>query len=257
MRRRNVLQVGAALATLPLAGCSQGHPPPSHPQPMAPSGRPVAEPGAASSGAPPPTRDGDSPPQAEPSPTPDAAKPQAPVTAAEPSKGDMARVIARVGKNHGHVFTVALADVLAGAEKTYELPGASHPHSVTLSAEHMATLRKTEILRTRSTENSGHSHRLWVRCAPAVDPPEWVSACKAEFTGRDEHELVIPVADLASTAERTYDVQGIAGHAHQLTITPADFEQLRKGGPVTRHTSRLAEDAHMHQVTIEVLKRKG
>lgn len=172
-------------------------------------------------------------------------------------RAELVRAVARVGKNHGHVFTVAFADVTAGAEKTYDLTGASpHAHAVTLSAENLRTLRDGQILRVRSTEGNGHSHRLWVRCAPAVDPPEWVSACQGTFTGKDEHEIVIPAADLASTSDRTYDVQGIAGHTHQLTITAADFEKLRKGGPVTRQTSRLGDDSHMHQVTVERL-RKG
>jgi hypothetical protein len=173
-------------------------------------------------------------------------------------KVDLTRVVARVGKNHGHVFTVAMADVVAGTGKTYDLTGTSpHPHAMTLTAEHMKLLQTGEILRVRSTEENAHSHRLWVRCAPAVDPPEWVTACKASFTGKDEHEIVLPEADLASTTDRTYDVQGIAGHNHQLIVTAADFETLRKGGPVTRHTSRLADDSHMHQVTIERIARKG
>ncbi len=206
MRRRRVLQAGAAAAAVPLVGA--------------------------------------------------AATAQAePVTAARPA---MTRVIARVGKNHGHAFTVPLADVLAGAERTYDLGGtAPHPHAVTLSTDHMATLKSEQILRIRSTENSNHSHRLWVRCAPSIDPPEWVSACKATFTGKDEHEIVIPEVDLASTIDRTYGVQGIAGHNHQLTITATDFETLRKGYPVSRHTSRLDDDAHMHGVTVEVIKRKA
>lgn len=176
--------------------------------------------------------------------------------AAEPAPGELTRVVARVGRNHGHLFTVDFADVVAGVERTYDLTGsAGHPHAVTLSPEHMATLRTGAIVRARSSEVSGHAHRLWVRCAPPTDPPEWVTACKATFTGRDEHEIVIPNADLASTTDRSYDVQGIAGHAHQLTLTAADFDKLRRGGPVTRPTSRLEGDAHLHTVTIEVLRK--
>jgi hypothetical protein len=199
-----------------------------------------------------------SPPAAAPPPAasaPPAEQAPAPPPPAAPPF-ELARVIARVGKNHGHLFTVALADVMSGAEKTYDLTGSSHPHKVTLSPDHMATLRTGAILRVKSTLDSNHAHRLWVRCAPPTDPPEWVTTCKASFTGKDEHELVIPAADLASTTDRTYDVQGIAGHAHSLTLTAANFETLRKGGPVTTHTSRLEDDAHMHQATVEVL-RKG
>jgi len=179
------------------------------------------------------------------------------VASAQP-RADLTRAIARVGKNHGHVFTVAMADVVAGVDKTYDLTGSSpHAHAITLTAAHMALLGTGEILRVRSTEGNAHSHRLWVRCAPAVDPPAWVTACKASFTGKDEHEIVLPEAELASTTDRTYDVQGLAGHNHQLVVTASDFETLRKGFPVTRHTTRLPEDSHMHQVTIERIQRKG
>jgi hypothetical protein len=150
---------------------------------------------------------------------------------------------------------VPVADVIAGKEVTYSLPG-PHEHAITLSADDLTVIRRGEILRVRSTEANNHKHRLWVRSAPAVDPPEWISACKATFTGKDEHELVVPEADLASTVERSYDVQGIAGHAHTVTLGPADFDKLRKGGPVTVHTSREVSDVHLHTVTVEVLKRR-
>ena len=116
IRRRDVLQIGGALATLSLTGCAGGRPEPASPS-ASPAG--VAEPGARIPEAPPAaTPTGGAPPQVNPGPASDAAKPQAPATGAEPPKVDLARVIARVGKNHGHVLTVALADVLAGAEKT-------------------------------------------------------------------------------------------------------------------------------------------
>jgi hypothetical protein len=188
---------------------------------------------------------------------PSTPPPGKPVPRPAPKAG-LTRVVGRVGKNHGHVFEVPFADVVAGAQRTYDLTGtASHPHAITLLPDQMALLASGEIVRARSTEASNHGHRLWVRCSPQVDPPEWISACKATFTGKDEHEIVIPVVDLASTTDRTYDVQGIAGHNHQLTLTASDFETLRKGFPVSRHTSRLADDSHMHGVTVEVHKTKS
>ncbi len=193
------------------------------------------------------------PPSASAAPPASAAPAPASPPAAPPV--ELARVLARVGKNHGHSFTVPVADVLAGKEVRYSLSG-PHEHFISLGPEDLQVLQRGEILRVRSTEANNHKHRLWLRGAPAVDPPEWISACKATFTGKDEHELVIPAADLASTVERTYDVQGIAGHAHQVTLAPADFDKLRRGGPVTVHTSREVEDVHLHTVTIEVLARR-
>jgi len=260
MRRRRVLQAGAALAMLPLSGCTKG---PLHPESpsrdLAGEGDRDAVNGTAVRSPSPEERTAGPPRQASaPAPSAGPAKPDTSGAPVEPARSDLSRVIARVGKNHGHVFVVAIADVQAGVDKIYDLSGkAAHPHAVTLTAEQMRALRTGEVLRVRSSESSLHSHRLWVRCAPAMDPPEWVTACKASFTGKDEHELVIPAADLASTEERTYDVQGIAGHSHQLTISAADFETLRKGGPLTRHTSRLSDDSHMHQVAIERLRQRS
>jgi hypothetical protein len=156
-----------------------------------------------------------------------------------------------VGKNHGHVFVVTLAEVLAGAEKTYLIAGTSkHPHAVTLTSDHMKTLLTGELLRTTSTQGLTHTHRVHVRCAPAEDPPDWVTVCSAEFTGKDEHEVVITAADMASGTDKTYDIRGLAGHAHTLTLTAADFQKLKKEGAVSIQTSRLEEDAHMHVVII-------
>lgn len=181
-----------------------------------------------------------------------SADPPVDAAAKEPAKEPFSRVVARVGRNHGHVLTVAFADVAAGVEKSYDLAGsAGHPHTVTLSPDDMKSLLAGQIFRAKSTRDKQHAHRVLVQCAPAVDPPEWVSACEATFSGKDEHELVIPAADVAAQSEKTYDVQGIAGHAHQITLTPADFQKLVKGEALSIVTSRLAEDAHLHVVFIQ------
>src|SRR3569832_1243378 len=91
-----------------------------------------------------------------------AALPLGETAHAEPAPPSLTRVIARIGKNHGHVFVVAMADVQAGVDKTYDLAGtAAHPHAVTITAEQMRTLQTGVVLRVKSTENSNHAHRLW------------------------------------------------------------------------------------------------
>lgn len=245
MHRRRVLQIGAAAATLPLAGCGA---PPEEPKtaaaaPPAPSAAPAPPATAApsaDSGAPPAP---DAPPAGSAAPAADEEK---------PPESQFSRVIARVGKNHGHVLTVTFEDVKAGVEKTYEMRGKSnHPHQLTLTADDMKALLGGKLLRTQSNKGLSHVHRVIVRCAPPVDPPEWVSACKVEFSGQDEHELIIPAADMAAKADRTYDVQGLAGHPHQVTLTAADFEKLAKGEGVSLKTSRDEKDAHLHVVFIQ------
>lgn len=244
MQRRRVLQIGAALAALPLTGCGAPAPEPKV------EGATTPDPGA--HGAPPVTLATKTP---DPAPTVAAPDDKTPPPAKDPAaaeapKPTFSRVIGKVGKNHGHVLTIPFADVQAGAEKVYDIGAASgHPHTVTLSADDMKTLLTGQNLRTKSSKDRQHQHRILVKCAPAVDPPEWINVVTTEFSGKDEHELVVTAADLAARVEKTYDVQGIAGHAHQVTISAADFEKLAKAGNTKMFTSR-AEDGHDHLAVI-------
>lgn len=251
MHRRQALQIAAAAAALPLTGCgaTSSRPAPGQTTP------PTTASGKSAAPTPEPT----APPSATAASTPVASPEPATNTepAVKPPEPSYSRVVCRVGKNHGHVFVVTLADVLAGVEKTYSITGtAKHPHSVTLTSEEMKTLLKGELLRTKSTQGLTHTHRVHVRCAPAEDPPEWVTVCAAEFSGKDEHEVVITAADMASGQDKTYDVQGLAGHPHALTLTAADFQKLKKEGAISIQTSRLEEDSHMHVVIIRYPPRK-
>ncbi|TKC99576.1 hypothetical protein [Polyangium fumosum] len=166
------------------------------------------------------------------------------------------RLVARIGRNHGHAFTIVAADVLAGVDKTYDLTGTSgHPHTVTVTAADFKRIGAGQIVRLASSREGGHIHRLFLECAPAVDPPERVNACEIEVAGKDEHEFVIPDAHVKAKVERTYDIQGLAGHVHSVTITAADFEDLLRGKQVKLPSSR-GTDGHNHLVFIRY-PRKG
>lgn len=246
MQRRRVLQIGAALAALPLTGCGAPTPDPKI------EGTGAVTPDPANHGAPAPTVATKTPDPAPTAAAPDdkTAPPAKDPVAVEAPKPTFSRVIGKIGKNHGHVLTIAFADVQAGTEKVYEIGAASgHPHTVTLSPDNMKTLLTGQNLRTTSSKDRQHQHRILVKCAPAVDPPEWINAVTTEFSGKDEHELVVTAADLAAKVEKTYDVQGIAGHAHQVTISAADFEKLAKAGNTKMFTSR-ADDGHDHLAVI-------
>jgi hypothetical protein len=250
MHRRRVLEMGAVAAVLPFAGCAAG---PAGPTPAGPSAAPnkgEAPGGAAKVGEAGAAPSADSGPSPAPAETATSAA-QDPPKAAEPPPPALSRVIARVGKNHGHELQIPFADVLAGAEKKYEMAGSSgHRHSVTLSAADMKSLLAGQVLRTQSSKGL-HAHRVVVRCAPPVDPPEWVSVCSAEFSGKDEHEVIIPAADMAAKVTRSYEVQGLAGHSHTIEVTAADFQKLEKGEGVSVRTSRDETDAHLHVVFVQ------
>ncbi|MEP7126938.1 MAG: hypothetical protein ABJE95_38760 [Byssovorax sp.] len=156
------------------------------------------------------------------------------------------RIVARVGQNHGHVFVVSAADVTAGVDRTYDLTGtAGHGHSVTLVAEHWTRLRGGENVRISSTRE-GHQHRLLIKCAPAVDPPEATNVCQIEIGGKDDHELIITEADVRARVEKSYEMQGIAIHSHAVKLTAADFEKLTRGEQL--NITSGPGDGHSHVI---------
>lgn len=247
MDRRQVLQLGAALTTLPLTGCGANELTPE-PVPAPRADAPAGDKPAVVTPDTTATAGHTTPPPEPVDKGTDA--PAAPAKEEAPSS-PFSRVVSRVGRNHGHVLMVSLEDVMAGAEKTYDLTGtSSHSHAVTLSADDMKSLLAGNIVRSKSTRY-GHTHYVMVRCAPPVDPPEWVNVCKFSSSGKDEHEIVVTAADMDAKVEKTYDVQGLAGHKHEVTLTTADFERLLKGGPVTHQTTRDPGDSHLHTMTIE------
>ncbi|MDC3953050.1 hypothetical protein [Polyangium jinanense] len=210
MKRRGVLKAGVALAVTPLSFLREGHACDGHGN-------------------------------WETSPPPEKTAEKAPVCE---------RLVARIGRNHGHAFTITIADVLAGVDKTFDLTGTSgHRHTITVTAADFKKIGAGQIVRLASTREGGHIHRLFLECAPAVDPPERVNACEIEVAGKDEHEFVLPDAHVKAKVERTYNIQGLAGHEHSVTVTAADFEDLLRGKQVKIPSSR-GTDGHNHLVFI-------
>lgn len=74
-------------------------------------------------------------------------------------------VNALIGGNHGHTITVSADDVAAGVEKTYQIQGSSlHPHTVTVTANHFATLKTTGSVTVTSSLDDNHTHPVTVTC---------------------------------------------------------------------------------------------
>jgi hypothetical protein len=75
-----------------------------------------------------------------------------------------------IGTNHPqpHTLMVPAADITAGTEKMYNIQGESaHPHTVTLTAAHFATLAGGGSVTVTSTSNGtpAHTHMVTVSCA--------------------------------------------------------------------------------------------
>ncbi len=67
--------------------------------------------------------------------------------------------------NHGHTLVVSLADVNAGADKTYDITGTSaHAHSVTITAADFTMIKAGTTRMVVSTSGGGHTHPVNVMC---------------------------------------------------------------------------------------------
>ena len=75
-----------------------------------------------------------------------------------------------IGSNHAqgaHSMQVTEADVNAGADKDYDITGASmHSHTVTVTAANFATLAAQGggTIMVTSTDGGGHTHNITVNC---------------------------------------------------------------------------------------------
>jgi len=168
------------------------------------------------------------------------------------------RMDGRISQNHGHVFAIALADVDAAVDRTFDLSGASgHKHEVTLTRAHFLELQRGTIVRLASTAYASHLHRIYARVRPEVLPPEETSVCDVLIGGKDDHELIIPRSHLEGDVDRTYDIQANSPHTHSLVVKGGDFARLRKGERVIVKTGAGAEDGHTHVVFITHGKAGG
>lgn len=173
--------------------------------------------------------------------------PGAPVPPPSPLRMD-----ARISRNHGHVFAIAIADVDRAVDRTFDLSGTSgHLHEVTFTRAHFMELQQGKIVRLASTTTGGHLHRIYARVRPEVLPPDETSVCDVVIGGKDDHELIIPRSHLEGDVDRTYDIQANSPHTHQVVVKGSDFARLRKGEQViVKSGPAAAEGGHTHVVYI-------
>ncbi|HXD06615.1 MAG TPA: hypothetical protein VN680_11225 [Burkholderiaceae bacterium] len=89
--------------------------------------------------------------------------------------------------------------------------------------------------------------------APAASSPEALSCGAASIGGNHGHVLSIPQADLSSTVNMTYNIEGSADHNHTVTLTPEQLQQIKAKNSVTVvSTVGGSADfpAHSHPVTL-------
>lgn len=74
------------------------------------------------------------------------------------------------------------------------------------------------------------------------------SGCSADIVGNHSHVLNVSEADIAAGVDKTYDIQGGAGHAHSVTVTAAHFASLGDGGSVSLTSTNAL--GHEHSITV-------
>ena len=72
--------------------------------------------------------------------------------------------------------------------------------------------------------------------------------CSGGIVGNHGHALTVSDADVAAGVDKTYDIQGNAGHTHQVTISAAQFAEIAQGKSVLVTTSEGS--LHTHEVSV-------
>ncbi|HEY2978020.1 MAG TPA: hypothetical protein VGJ35_08615 [Burkholderiaceae bacterium] len=73
-----------------------------------------------------------------------------------------------ITNNHGHILTIASADLSLTVAKTYDIQGtADHTHNVTLSASQLQQLKGGGTVSVTSTQTNQHSHPITISACMA------------------------------------------------------------------------------------------
>jgi hypothetical protein len=155
-----------------------------------------------------------------------------------------------ISANHGHTLVVSPADVAARVQKTYSIKGTSgHDHLVTITPAQFTTLGAGQAITVLSTNGAGHTHSVTVTCSVSTPPAACGRGASARsISANHGHSLTVPAADITAGATKTYSIQGTSPHAHQVTITAAQFAQLKRGQTLSVASSSVL--AHVHTVQV-------
>ncbi|NKI96347.1 hypothetical protein [Rhizobacter sp. SG703] len=90
----------------------------------------------------------------------------APAPAPGPAPQSCGAAGGQIAGNHGHVLTIAAADLDSTTAMTYDIQGAaSHAHSVSFTPAQLQALKAGQAVVVTSTTDSQHSHVVTASCA--------------------------------------------------------------------------------------------
>jgi len=81
-------------------------------------------------------------------------------------------------------------------------------------------------------------------------PPGALSCGATAISNNHGHSLTIPASDTDSTTDMTYDIAGVAGHSHLITLTPAQLQMIKVMTAVTVTSTVGGTPPHTHDVTV-------
>ncbi len=64
------------------------------------------------------------------------------------------------------------------------------------------------------------------------------------------HTITVSSSDIASNADKTYTLDGGAGHTHMVTVTAANFATLNSNSNGSVMVTSTSGNGHTHSVTI-------
>jgi len=71
-----------------------------------------------------------------------------------------------IAGNHGHVLTIATADLDSATDKAYDIQGsADHTHTVTLTVANLRALKAGTMVTVLTSTTLSHDHSVSVQCA--------------------------------------------------------------------------------------------
>lgn len=70
------------------------------------------------------------------------------------------------------------------------------------------------------------------------------------ISGNHGHELFVSKADVSAGTEKTYDITGVSGHSHSVTVTAANFTSLASNMQITVTSTPADGAGHTHNVTV-------
>jgi hypothetical protein len=72
--------------------------------------------------------------------------------------------------------------------------------------------------------------------------------CSSDIANNHGHALTVTLDDAKAGIDKTYDIQGAAGHTHSVTITSAQFADLAAGKSVVATSTETS--LHTHSITV-------